>query len=426
MATETTVKNIRAPQEIFDRLKALTDESFPNQGAALEALLNSWETQMAKAAIPSRETDIADFDSHLQAIQRAFIHSLEVAQNADARARDAFRKEVESLRAEKLELRQKLEEANAKAQQAGTDAKAALESVAQIRTRAENAERHAATLEKTLEAEKASAAAQIADKEKLAHSLTAQVAEMSERARENSAAIGRAESLKAELEKAKRELDAAAAAAQIAAAKAEAEKALAVSAARDEYAAEVIRLMNENAALNLEIAKQKGQIAILEKAQAADAALMNDQPTPQPPKKDAAKRQKATPKREQNGQKKAASKQETEEKKEIPGLAEAQNLIDAWDKYQAAFQASFEGENAVGGMTNAQKPQITVEDYLKDHPAAAAYLRAENESLKTNYELSAIGKRALDAIKANPDEYAAAIAQMEADLHAYSNAHMWD
>ena len=309
MATETTVKNIRAPQEIFDRLKALTDESFPNQGAALEALLNSWETQIAKAAIPSRETDIADFDSHLQAIQRAFVHSLEVAQNADARARDAFRKEVEALRAENLDLRQKLDEANAKAEQAKAEAKAALDSAAQIRTRAENAERHAATLEKTLEAEKASAAAQIADKEKLAHSLTAQVAEQSNRIRENAAAVGKAESLKAELEKTKRQLEDAQTAAAIADAKALADKTLAVSAARDEAATRLLQLTDENATLRVELERAKAKIVLLESPKemqaVANAAPMNDEPTPPAPEKDtsnAAKRRKSAAKNKEESQ----------------------------------------------------------------------------------------------------------------------------
>ena len=289
MATESTVKNIRAPEAVFDRLKTLADESFPSQGAALEALLNSWEIQAAKGAIPNRETDISDFDSHVQAIQRAFIHSLEIAQNADARARDAFRQKVETLDKEKAELRQKLEEAEAKARLAETKAEKANAAALDANARADAAERHAATLEKALDGEKANAAAQIVDKEKPAHSLTAQVAELSERARENAAAIGQAENLRAQLAAAKRQLEDAQTAAAIADAKALADKTLAVSAACDEAATRLLQLTDENAALRVELERAKAKITLLEspkEMQTANATPMSDQQTPPAPVED--------------------------------------------------------------------------------------------------------------------------------------------
>lgn len=306
MANESTVKNIRAPEAVFDRLKALTDESFPSQGAALEALLNSWEMQTAKAAIPNRETDIADFDSHVQAIQRAFVHSLELAQNADNRARDAFRQKLETLEKEKAELRQKLETAEAEKRTAQHQQENARNAAIDANAHAETAERHAATLEKALEAEKANAAAQIADKQKLIDSLTAQVSDISDRARENAAAVAKAESLKKDLAAVKRELADAQTAAQVNEAKAIAEKALAVSAAREETSVQLIQLTGENASLKVELERTKAELertkaqlaAALETQTAAsrptpatNPAPMNDQrtaPTPKTPRKKAA------------------------------------------------------------------------------------------------------------------------------------------
>lgn len=307
MATESVVKNIRAPQTVFDKLKALTDEQFPNQGAALEALVNLWEVQAAKSAIPSRETDITDFDSHVQALQRAFIHSLEVAQNADARARDAFRQKLEALEAEKTDLRQRLETAEAEKRTAQHKKENATNSAIDANARADTAERHAATLEKALEAEKASTAAAVADKEKLIHSLTAQIADLSERGRQDAAAVADKEKLTEEAEKLKRELNAAQTAAEIAAAKALAAQAEAVAAVRAETSTQLLKLTEENAALRVELERAKARITLLESPhdtqKTANAAPMSDQRTPPPPAKDtsnAAQRQKAAPKSRKN------------------------------------------------------------------------------------------------------------------------------
>lgn len=297
--TETTkVKPIRATDEVIKRFNALT-ENFSNQGAALEALINAWEIQNAKSAVPERESDIADFDSHMQSIQRAFVHSLELAQNADARAMDTYRRKLETLEAEKEELRRKLEQSETTARFMTGHRDNALKERDQEQARADAAEKRAATLEAALESEKAHAAAQIADKEKLANSLTAQVAEQSNRIRENAAAVAKAESLKKDLDTVKRQLADAQTAAQIAEAKALADKTLAVSAARQEANTRLLELTNENAALRVELEKLKAEVAASRPTPAKNPALMNDQrtaPTPKTPrKKAAAKKADATP-----------------------------------------------------------------------------------------------------------------------------------
>lgn len=433
MADETTVRSVRASKEVFDRLTELTKESFGNTNSALEALLNAWDIQSAKETMGEAKTAIADFDMHVQAIQRGYLHALDLVKGADARALDTVRAQLQAKEEIIITQRQKLEEAERRAQEA-EEAKAKAEEEAERHAQgAEAARRRAETAENTLARTEANAAQTATDKQGLIDSLTRQVAEERAKAEENAAALKELPRLKEEIRKAKEALKDAQTAAIVADAKATAAQAEAVAAIQKETSVQLLKLTGDKGELQAEVERLKAQIATLETALALErerkttnTTPMNDQQTPPNPAEDtsnAAKQPKATPKR---GQKKPAPKQKTTEKKEIPGLAEAQSLIDEWDKYQTAFKASFEGENAVGGMTDAKKPKITVEDYLKDHPAAAAYLQAEEESLKTNYELAAIGKRALDAIKANPDEYATAIERMKEDLHKYSEAHMWD
>lgn len=294
--TETTkVKPIRATDEVIKRFNALT-ENFSNQGAALEALINAWEIQNAKSAVPERESDIADFDSHIQSVQRAFVHSLELAQNADARAMDTYRRKLETLEAEKEELRRKLEQSETTARFMTGHRDNALKERDQEQARANAAEKRAATLETALESEKANAAAQIADKQKLIDNLTAQVSDISDRARENAAAVAKAATLQTQL---------AAAEAQILQLKnqAEIDKGLAEIALEKAVAAAERKAARDAAeyqeAANVTIRGLYQQInqlmervtAAEEKANAAtvtDAALMNDQqtaPTPKPPRK---------------------------------------------------------------------------------------------------------------------------------------------
>ena len=96
---EKTIKSIRANQAVFDRLSAVAKEGGLDQGAALEALLNAWDVQAAKGLVPERAADVADFDAHVQGIQSAFLRSLELAQNAEARARVAYQAQLDAMAA---------------------------------------------------------------------------------------------------------------------------------------------------------------------------------------------------------------------------------------------------------------------------------------------------------------------------------------
>lgn len=88
------VLTIRADEEIKAKFKALA-ENLGNQGTALESLLNAYEIQNAKDVLTERRTDIEDFDTHLQAISSAFLHSLEVTANTTERVRAEFQRQLD-------------------------------------------------------------------------------------------------------------------------------------------------------------------------------------------------------------------------------------------------------------------------------------------------------------------------------------------
>ncbi|MCM1315473.1 MAG: hypothetical protein NC244_08915 [Alistipes senegalensis] len=73
-------------------------ENLGNQATALESLLNAYEMQTAKDILKDRRTDIEDFDTHLQAISSAFLHSLEVTENTTERVKAEFQRQLDSVK----------------------------------------------------------------------------------------------------------------------------------------------------------------------------------------------------------------------------------------------------------------------------------------------------------------------------------------
>ena len=86
---ELKTRSFRVSEEVSTKLKELC-ENFDNQNSALSALLNAYEVQNARAVLTDRQTDIADYDTHIQAIQSAFLRSLELNENAEKRIKTEF------------------------------------------------------------------------------------------------------------------------------------------------------------------------------------------------------------------------------------------------------------------------------------------------------------------------------------------------
>ncbi|SHL00545.1 hypothetical protein SAMN05216582_13114 [Selenomonas ruminantium] len=93
----STVKSLRAPQDTFEKLKAIAaDNQLGSQGEALTALIRLWEVNKAKVAVPDRATEIETFRSYLNKIEDAYIHSLEINVAAEDRIREHFAGRLEA------------------------------------------------------------------------------------------------------------------------------------------------------------------------------------------------------------------------------------------------------------------------------------------------------------------------------------------
>lgn len=258
---EKITRSVRADESTFGRLAELAKAEFGEggQGAALEALLNLWDVQKAKTGIAGRQTEIENFDAHLQALQRGFLAALEVGQDAETRARQDFRAELENQSAEINRLKEETELAKQEArterkQKDGAlsdaikyaEAKEAADAKAAAAIDAANAQRERADhLEKSL-----------TDAKKRIENLEAEVAGYQAELIESEDAKTDAQNETENLKKQIAEMDAAAA---IAKANAEAEKAVAIGKAREDDFNKIMALMNEIADLKTQLAEAVAQ-----------------------------------------------------------------------------------------------------------------------------------------------------------------------
>lgn len=173
--TNMKTRSIRAEETVLEQFKELS-EKFPNQSVALESLLNAYKMQTAKAKVITRQTEIENFDSHLQALSSAFVNSIELTENTEQRIRVQFQQQLESKDNTIIELQGKVE--NSKI--AFTELKKKFEEIesktnAEIATKDENIKQ---LTEKLSNAEMAMAKAEqtLSDKQLIINSLNEQLA----------------------------------------------------------------------------------------------------------------------------------------------------------------------------------------------------------------------------------------------------------
>ena len=92
---DNKVCSIRADEGTINKFKEIT-EQFPNGGECLKALITAHEMAQAKATVTGQETNISDFQAHIDSIVRAYIYSLDLTANTEERVREEFRQRIDS------------------------------------------------------------------------------------------------------------------------------------------------------------------------------------------------------------------------------------------------------------------------------------------------------------------------------------------
>lgn len=108
----------------------------------------------------------------------------------------------------------------------------------------------------------------------------------------------------------------------------------------------------------------------------------------------------------------------------IAGLPEIRAAIEAEERYRAEFDVMMDDENNDGARP-PKRPATDVAQLMAEYPRAAAYLKAESWSMAAHDVKASAGSRALEKIISG-DDYASAIAEMDAAWAQYCTDHIWD
>ena len=107
----------------------------------------------------------------------------------------------------------------------------------------------------------------------------------------------------------------------------------------------------------------------------------------------------------------------------IPGLLEIKNDLAKAADWRRRFNASFETEDG-GGWGVGPRPNYDFDAAYKKYPQAHAYLIAEKEAYKANYELAEIGQRALE--KVINGQWKEAMDDLKREEDEFVDRHAWD
>lgn len=114
MAEEKTiVRSIRATPEVFQKIKRLVDkEGFENQGEAINSLVNLWEENQGRKALPEMKTTIDDITTHLDSIRNLMVGLLESSLNTSSRVKLEYDRDLSHYKSEIRQLEEQLQEQN--------------------------------------------------------------------------------------------------------------------------------------------------------------------------------------------------------------------------------------------------------------------------------------------------------------------------
>ncbi len=108
----------------------------------------------------------------------------------------------------------------------------------------------------------------------------------------------------------------------------------------------------------------------------------------------------------------------------FPGLEELRAAYADQDRYHDQFEKMMEDENN-DGINPPSKQKTSPEEVSNQHPAAAAYYKAENYSYSDNVGQFSAGKKALKRLQAG-EEYRGVITEMEKEWSDYCQERIWD
>lgn len=168
---EVKQTNFRIDQETADAFRKFCEANGMNQAQGFDHIMQIVEMDRAKAAAPTRITEIEGFEKSLKDIMAAYLYSIEINQNAEGRIREQFASDLDRKDKTIDDLRAKAEQLQAAKDAADAAAADAVKAKDQAEKDAAAAEKVRIAAEKTAE-----------DKQTIADTLAAKLAEAEKKA----------------------------------------------------------------------------------------------------------------------------------------------------------------------------------------------------------------------------------------------------
>lgn len=191
--------NFRVSSASANAFRAFCEEQGINQAQGFEHLLEIMALDKAKTAIQTREKEITNFEQHAKALISAYLHSLELNENAEARIKEQFETELKSQSQTIMEYQQQISEQKKQLVEAVKLTENFQEDLAAIQESIETEieKRHRAETDfATLKEEKET---QLADKNNIITMLTSKLTTAEQKANEYDALKKHTEALQAKL-----------------------------------------------------------------------------------------------------------------------------------------------------------------------------------------------------------------------------------
>ena len=107
----------------------------------------------------------------------------------------------------------------------------------------------------------------------------------------------------------------------------------------------------------------------------------------------------------------------------IEGLAEIEANEAELRSWHNELNRKMESPDGVLSMRGCPKDMVA--ELEERYPRAAAYRKARRDANSANYEISAIGRKAVERI-INGEDYSAVLADMESEMDKFTLSHAWD
>lgn len=124
---------------------------------------------------------------------------------------------------------------------------------------------------------------------------------------------------------------------------------------------------------------------------------------------------------EQREKIRAENKRKEDNFNAIPGVPELREARRQMAEYRRKFNQAFERGDGLYPMP----PQIDDTKIAEQYPSAVFALQVENETMRSNYELSGIAQRAYDALREG-ENWEKVKKIFDAEKTEFVNKHIWD